>query len=207
MLISILTFVGDNVFHLPVFQSLYLHHRKWSWWQPITCTFCHGDWAHLNGNIFLLLLFGRSVEDELGPVGLLVSYMFCAIVANVVSLATLPRTTVSLGASGAVFGLFSLSVFSKLSWGDVPDWRKIVEVGVLGHFVANQGATMSLFQNGALSVPKRARLGQFVGNLLRSGAKTAAAGGFAGAEHVAHLAGAGAGVAMAFFSHRWISMK
>jgi len=169
ILASLLSFLGDNIMHLPVFRKFYLYHRNWSWWQPITSTFCHGDKSHLSGNIFLLLLFGRSVEDEVGSVGLLFSYIFCGVVANLVSLAVLPKSTVSLGASGAVFGLFSVSILSRLSWRDILDWRKIIEVGVLGEFVFER------FLNEA---------------------KTAATGGIAGVNHVAHLAGAGAGVAM-----------
>jgi len=169
ILASLLSFVGDNVMHIPVFRTWYLYHRKWRWWQPITSTFCHGDKAHLSGNVFLLLLFGRSVEDELGPLGLVFSYIFCGVVANLVSLVMLPKYTVSLGASGAVFGLFSVSIFSRLSWRDIFDWRKIIEVGVLGQYVVSQ------FLNEA---------------------QTVAGGGIAGVNHVAHLSGAVAGFAM-----------
>ena len=92
--------------------------------------------------------------------------MFCGALANLASLALLPRSTVSLGASGAVFGLFSVSVLARLSWRTL-DWRKVVEVAVLGEFAFGQ-------------VLKEARI--------------AASGGVAGVNHVAHLSGAGAGV-------------
>ena len=177
ILASLFSFVGDNIMHLPIFQTFYLYHRKWRWWQPITSTFCHGDRSHLSGNVFLLLLFGRSVEDELGPVGLVFSYIFCGMMANFVSLAMLPKNTVSLGASGAVFGLFSVSIFSRISWGDVLDWRKIIEVGVLGQFVVSQ---------------------------FLSEVRTAATGGIVGVNHVAHLSGAGAGVAMVLILRKLI---
>ena len=169
ILASLLSFVGDNILHVHGFHKLYLYHRNWSWWQPVTSTFCHGDKTHLSGNIFLLLLFGRSVEDEVGAIGLLFSYFFCGVIANFVSLVILPKNTISVGASGAVFGLFSVSIFSRLSWRDILDWRKVIEVGVLGQFVVER------FLNEA---------------------KVAATGGITGVNHVAHLAGAGAGIAM-----------
>ena len=171
ILISILSFVGDNILHLPIFRkTMYLVHRNPYWWQLITSTFCHGDKAHLSGNLFLLLLFGKSVEDELGSTGLLFSYIFCGVVANITSLVMLPKYTVSLGASGAVFGLFSVSILSRLSsWRDIFDWRKIIEVGILGQFV----------------------FGQFLNEV-----KTAASGGIVGVNHVAHLSGAAAGIGM-----------
>ena len=145
-----------------------LYHMGWHWWQLLTACFCHASRQHLSGNIFLLLLFGRSVEDELGWAGLLAAYAFCGVAANLVSLMLLPKLTVSLGASGAVYGLFAVSICSKLSWREL-DWRKVVEVLVLGEFV--------------------------VGKVL-SEAATAARGGISGVNHVAHLSGAGAGVAL-----------
>mmetsp|Transcript_30615 Transcript_30615/g.45303 ORF Transcript_30615/g.45303 Transcript_30615/m.45303 type:complete len:198 (+) Transcript_30615:399-992(+) len=165
---SMASFIMDNVLHLNVFKSFYLYHRKWNWWQLITSTFCHADRSHLSGNIFLLLLFGRSVEDELGSIGLLFSYLFCGVVANLCSLFLLPRNTISIGASGAVYGLFAVSIVSRL--GDVfRDWRKFVEVSVIGQFVISR-----VFEE----------------------AKTAVRGGITGVNHVAHLSGAGAGVLM-----------
>ncbi|KAL9253485.1 Rhomboid-like protein [Drosera capensis] len=41
---------------------------------------------------------------------------------------------VSVGASGAVFGLFAISVLVKISW----DWRKILEALILGQFVVEK---------------------------------------------------------------------
>ena len=170
ILLSFISFVGDNICHLPVFRSFYLFHRNWKWWQPVTSMFCHADRAHLSGNMFLLLLFGRSVEDENGSFGVMLSYLFCGVTANLVSLAMLPSNTVGLGASGAVFGLFSVSILSRVSsLQAILDWHNLIEVGVLGQFVVER------FLNEA---------------------KTAATGGIGGVNHVAHLAGAGAGIAM-----------
>ena len=163
---NIALFVADKVLGLAAVRKLYLYHTGWAWWQPLSATFCHASRAHLSGNAFLLLLFGRSVEDELGWVGLLLSYAFCGVAANLVSLFLLPAATVGLGASGAVFGLFAVSVLARLSWRDL-DWRKVVEVAVLGQFAFGQ-------------VIKEAQV--------------AAGGGVAGTNHVAHLSGAAAGV-------------
>eukprot|EP00546_Thalassionema_frauenfeldii_P005670 CAMPEP_0178928850 /NCGR_PEP_ID=MMETSP0786-20121207/20182_1 /TAXON_ID=186022 /ORGANISM="Thalassionema frauenfeldii, Strain CCMP 1798" /LENGTH=284 /DNA_ID=CAMNT_0020604859 /DNA_START=96 /DNA_END=950 /DNA_ORIENTATION=- len=166
---SMASFVLDNVLKVQLFQSFYLNHFQWKWWQLITSTFCHANRSHLSGNTFLLLLFGRSVEDELGSPGLLVSYLFCGILANVVSLFLLPRHTVSLGASGAVYGLFAVSIVARGFQELFQDWRKVLEVTVLGQFVVSR---------------------------ISEEAKTAVAGGTTGGgiNHVAHLAGAGAGV-------------
>jgi membrane associated rhomboid family serine protease len=167
LLANIAIFIGDHVLQLRPLHGLYLYHRSWCWWQPLSACFCHASRAHLSGNLFLLLLFGRSVEDELGWAGLLFSYAFCGIAASAASLLLLPAATVSMGASGAVFGLFAVSIASRLSWHDL-DWRGLLEVVVLAEFV--------------------------VGRVL-SEMRTAAAGGVAGVNHVAHLSGAAAGLA------------
>lgn len=163
-------FLADKVFQVPfVMQRLYLFHKRWRWWQPLTTCFCHSDKNHLSSNLFLLLLFGRSVEDDLGWGGLIFSYVVCGVIASISSLILLPKSTVSIGASGAVFGLFAVSTVAKLSWEELLDWRKLVEVTVLGEFVFRQVAS-------ELSV--------------------AAKGGRFGINHVAHLSGAMAGFVM-----------
>ena len=45
-----------------------------------------------------------------------------------------PRNLVSLGASGAVFGLFTVAVLCKLSL----NFRKLLECVILGQFVVKQ---------------------------------------------------------------------
>ena len=47
----------------------------------------------------------------------MLAFCFCGVAANLASLALLPRGTVSLGASGAVYGLFAVSVLSRLAGG------------------------------------------------------------------------------------------
>ncbi|WZZ36928.1 hypothetical protein YC2023_020329 [Brassica napus] len=112
-------------------KSLYLYHNFPAWYQFVTATFCHASWNHLSSNLFFLYIFGKLVEEEEGNFGLWLSYLFTGVGANLVSWLVLPRNAVSVGASGAVFGLFAISVLVKMSW----DWRKILEVLILGQFV------------------------------------------------------------------------
>jgi membrane associated rhomboid family serine protease len=172
MLLNLLVFVLDKVVRHPIVpRQFYLFHRRWKWWQPLTACFCHVDRRHLCNNLFLLLLFGRSVEDDQGWPGLVVSYVWSGIFASLVSLWLLPRNTVSIGASGAVFGLFAVSTLAKVSWNEILDWRKLVEMAVLGEFVFRQITTEIV---------------------------TAAGGGRPGINHVAHLSGALGGALLVF---------
>ncbi|EFH50534.1 predicted protein [Arabidopsis lyrata subsp. lyrata] len=79
----------------------------------------------------VLWLTGKIVEEEKGNFGLWLSYLFTGVGANLVSWFTLPPNSVSAGASGAVFGLFVISVRVKMS----PGWRKFLEFLILGQFV------------------------------------------------------------------------
>lgn len=57
---------------------------------------------------------GKLVEEEEGNFALWTSYILTGAGANLVSWLVLPRNAVSVGASGAVFGLFAISVLVKV---------------------------------------------------------------------------------------------
>ena len=62
--------------------------------------------------------------------------------ASVASFVVEPRNTVSMGASGAVFGLFAVAVLLKLRF----NFRKLVECLVLGQFVVKQVLQVRIFR-------------------------------------------------------------
>jgi len=176
---NFLFFALDHWVQLPVMKMFYLNHVDPTWWQFITCTFCHASWDHLSSNIFFLYIFGKLIEEEEGAFGVWFSYIATGTGASLASWLMLPKSvggvlgmgaaaTVSLGASGAVFGLFAVSVLVKLKF----EWKRILEVVVLGQFV------MERFLNEAAMIGK-------VGGV-----------GAGGVNHVAHLAGALAGVVL-----------
>src|SRR3984885_14167848 len=43
----------------------------------ITCMFLHGGFLHIIGNMWFLWIFGDNVEDQFGPIGYLLFYIFC----------------------------------------------------------------------------------------------------------------------------------
>ncbi|KAD5508178.1 hypothetical protein E3N88_15881 [Mikania micrantha] len=131
LLINIGIYVADHIFQVREIKALYLYHNFPVWYQFVTSTFCHANWNHLSSNLFFLYIFGKLVEEEEGSFGVWLSYILTGAGANLVSWLVLPRNAVSVGASGAVFGLFAISVLVKLSF----DWRKILEVLILGQFV------------------------------------------------------------------------
>ncbi len=79
--------------------------RVWSGevWRLVTAAFLHAGWLHLASNLLAGVPAGRLLERALGSLGLLVTYAASAIGASASSL--LAEDRISVGASGAVFGL------------------------------------------------------------------------------------------------------
>ncbi|TVU07152.1 hypothetical protein EJB05_32937 [Eragrostis curvula] len=134
LLLNFALYVADHVFQIWQIKALYLYHASPTWYQFVTSTFCHANWNHLSSNLFFVYIFGKLVEEEEGNFALWMSYILTGAGANLISWLVLPTSSVSLGASGAVFGLFTISVLVKMSW----DWRKIIEVLILGQFVVDK---------------------------------------------------------------------
>ena len=96
----------------------------------------HANWQHLSANLFNLCVFGKLVEETEGAWGVVFVYAVTAAGAAAVSVLTQPHLSnaVSVGASGAVFGLFAVSVLTRLSL----DPRRLLEAAILGNFVVGQ---------------------------------------------------------------------
>jgi rhomboid protease GluP len=78
-------------------------------WRLLTSTFLHGGVVHLLFNMYTLLQAGALLETHFGKHRYAVVYIATGIVASVCS-AALSGNVVSVGASGAIFGLYGLLV-------------------------------------------------------------------------------------------------
>lgn len=73
----------------------------------VTAAFLHGGIVHFLSNVWVLWLFGRSVETALGSVRFGLLFLLTAALGNLAHLAVYPDSPVpAIGASGAVSGLF-----------------------------------------------------------------------------------------------------
>jgi membrane associated rhomboid family serine protease len=72
----------------------------------VTNMFLHGGWLHLILNMWMLWLFGGTVEDRLGPGRYLAFYIVCGVAASLAHAIFNPTSTdPALGASGAIAGI------------------------------------------------------------------------------------------------------
>ena len=75
------------------------------YWRLFTSMFLHADAFHIFYNMIALLIFGATVEDNYTKIQYVVVYFLSGLVGNIFSLFLLPPNALSLGASGAIFGL------------------------------------------------------------------------------------------------------
>ncbi|GAC1310129.1 MAG: hypothetical protein NVSMB19_24220 [Vulcanimicrobiaceae bacterium] len=75
------------------------------WWRVVTGGFLHGGLAHIALNMFALYQLGTFVEALLGPWRMLAIYAI-ALVGGGYAVAYFAPNDVTVGASGAIFGLF-----------------------------------------------------------------------------------------------------
>jgi membrane associated rhomboid family serine protease len=82
-----------------------------SWLTPLTSMFLHGGWFHLIGNMWFLWLFGRNVEDVMGPARYTVFYLLAGLAAAAAQVLADPGSALPMvGASGAISGVMGAYV-------------------------------------------------------------------------------------------------
>jgi membrane associated rhomboid family serine protease len=80
------------------------------WWRLVTGAFLHGSFLHIAFNMYVLFALGPTLERILGHYRYLTLYLVAAIGGGVASYAFSDMRTVSVGASGAIFGLMGALV-------------------------------------------------------------------------------------------------
>jgi rhomboid protease GluP len=85
-------------------------------WRLLTATFLHGGIIHLAFNMWALWDTGRLAERFYGNAQLLLIYLVAGLSGSIASLFFAARTGVSVGASGAIFGVVGCllaAIFTK----------------------------------------------------------------------------------------------
>ncbi|MBO5813024.1 MAG: rhomboid family intramembrane serine protease [Alistipes sp.] len=115
IIVNILIYIATTL--LPSANSFLAQYCQLYWfsspwfhsWQYITYMFLHGGFSHLFFNMFALWMFGRTLEERLGPQRFLTYYIVCgagaALIQMLVAWLTNDLGISLIGASGAVMGL------------------------------------------------------------------------------------------------------
>jgi len=112
--------------------------------------FLHGSIWHIAGNMLFLWVFGRRVEDRLGPVVFAVFFLAAGIVAAIAQVMADPNSTVPfIGASGAIAGVMgaylvwfprarinTLFFVFVIIWFKIPAWIVLLAWFVLQFFTS-----------------------------------------------------------------------
>jgi membrane associated rhomboid family serine protease len=83
------------------------------WWRLVTSLFVHTGFLHLVANMLGLLQLGLLLERLVGRVALAVVYVSAGVFASLARLSALP-VDVTVGASGAIFGMYGLLLASAM---------------------------------------------------------------------------------------------
>lgn len=81
-----------------------------AYWRLFTCMFSHGGFLHLLYNGIALVFAGIYIEPLLGRIKFTIYYIICGLASSLASIIW-NEHTLSVGASGAIFGLFALAIF------------------------------------------------------------------------------------------------
>ena len=89
------------------------------WYRLISGGFLHGSLLHLGFNMYVLWILGKQLEPALGRVGFTAVY-FASMLAGSFGVMVLDPGALTVGASGAVFGLFGYAVVAQFVRGINP---------------------------------------------------------------------------------------
>lgn len=93
------------------FASVNILIEDGEWWRVLTAAFLHGSLFHIGFNMYALYLFGPRLEREVGGPAFAALYFSAAAGGGAASSIFGPTFVISIGASGAIFGLFGAWMF------------------------------------------------------------------------------------------------
>jgi membrane associated rhomboid family serine protease len=136
---------------LPSFEYLQLTNE---WYRLITVALTHAGLLHLGFNMYSLMVLGNPLEAAFGPRKLLIVFFVSLLTGSLASAYFASLYGASVGASGAIFGLFGAFVIVGKRIG--ADIRSIVVIIGINFFI---GFAMG-------GVDWRAHVGGLIGGLV-----------------------------------------
>lgn len=107
------------------------------WFRLLSAAFLHGSFLHIAFNMYVLFALGPALERILGHVRYLALYLVAALGGGIASYAFSDIRTISVGASGAIFGLMGALLIAGRRLGhDIRQVAMLLAVNVVIGFVA-----------------------------------------------------------------------
>jgi len=108
---------------LPSFEYLQFTNE---WYRLFTVALTHGGILHLGFNMYSLMVLGNPLEEAFGKQKFLIVFFFSLLTGSLTSAYFASLYSASVGASGAIFGLFgALAIVGKKIGADI---RSIVVI-------------------------------------------------------------------------------
>jgi membrane associated rhomboid family serine protease len=109
---------------------------KGQWWRFITAMFLHTGFVHIAMNLLTQIFVGLKLERLHGSFRVWPVYMLSGAFGNIFSAIFLPGT-VSVGASGALFGFYGVLLVDLLkNWKAVPNPKRGLIIMVVGLLIS-----------------------------------------------------------------------
>jgi membrane associated rhomboid family serine protease len=87
-----------------------IHSSGSEWWRIVTSGFLHGGLIHLGLNMFVLFILGQVLEPAIGTARFVALYLVSLLAGSVGALIMSDPFTFTVGASGAIYGLFVATI-------------------------------------------------------------------------------------------------
>lgn len=126
--------------------------QKGQWWRLLSATFLHSGLLHVAMNMLGLYAAGVTLERIYGARQFLLVYFASGLIGSALSLSWTAQGSVSVGASGAVFGILGALVVAVLKHKDKLPRRfssRITGLGVYVVYALIQGFSESGIDNAA----------------------------------------------------------
>lgn len=138
------------------------------WYRLLTCMFLHSNLEHIFNNMLILGYVGSCLEEKIGSIRYAVLYLASGILAGCASMGynmLQNDNVISIGASGAIFGVIGAMLFVVLARRNEEDRYTVRQIAVM--------AVLSLY--GGLTsqgVDNAAHFGGFIAGFILAGILT-----------------------------------
>lgn len=103
-IITLIPGIGKDILYAGMSVNAFI--AAGEWWRVITSMFLHSGFAHVLFNMFSLFLFGPELEKIAGKMRFLTIYFLAGIFGVAATFLTQDPYYASVGASGAIYGIF-----------------------------------------------------------------------------------------------------